>query len=184
MQRKELYCTLHSRSAQIPSWDASALEHGDCVSIFHPIPLLWTMPLAASLCWEPRWPDCLSVCASGLQMLRSDVVQDQGDPGDAAASAPSGCPRLGEVRGRQRQRCRQRPVCPPSLLPSIPALPNSADQQGCSARLWTRSCKVTQAAATDLYGLLWTSTSALSRGPCVSRTHQAAGILFLLSSRL
>ena len=100
MQRKELYCTLHSRSAQIPSWDASALEHGDCVSIFHPIPLLWTMPLAALLCWEPQWPDCLSVCASGLQMLRSDVVQDQGDPGDAAASAPSGCPRLGEVRGR------------------------------------------------------------------------------------
>ena len=61
------------------------LEHRDCVSIFHPIPLLWTTPLEASLCWEPRWPDCLSVCASGLEVLKSDVVQDQGDPGDAAA---------------------------------------------------------------------------------------------------
>lgn len=41
-----------------------------------------------------------------------------------------------------------------------PALrPGSADQQGRSARLWTRSCKVTQGAATDLYGLPWTSTS-------------------------
>lgn len=121
MQRKELYHTSHSRSAQIPSWDASALEHGDCVSIFHPVPLLWTIPLAASLCWELRWPDCLSVCTSGLEVLKSDVVQDQGDPGDAATSVLSGCPRLGEVRGRQRQRawsvqCVLPLSCPPSRL--------------------------------------------------------------------
>lgn len=167
MQRKELYHTSHSKSAQIPSWDASTLKHRDCVSISHPVPLLWTMPLAALLCWEPQWPDCHSVCASGLEVLKSDVAQGQGDPGDAAASAPSGSPRLGEVRGRQRPRCRQPPGCPPSLLPSIPASPDSADQQGCSACLWTRSCKVAQAAATDLYGIPWTSTSVCyTRSPC------------------
>lgn len=77
--RKNISYITQQKLPRYPSWDASALEHRDCVSIFPPssTPLDYSI---SSKC-AGNCDGQTSVCTSGLEVLKSDVIQDQGDPG-------------------------------------------------------------------------------------------------------